>query len=92
MAKKKDTTLRCDFCGRSSDEVQLMLPGLNGCICDECAERANEVAKEYLKKIKQLDVEEIDMASLPKPSEIHDFLDQYVIGQERAKKYLSVAV
>ena len=92
MAKKKDTNYRCDFCGRSSDEVRLMLPGLNGCICDECAEHANEVAKEYLRKLEHLEVEEIDMASLPKPNEIHAFLDQYVIGQERAKKYLSVAV
>ena len=69
-----------------------MLPGLNGCICDECAEHANEVAKEYLRRLEHLEVEEIDMASLPKPNEIHAFLDQYVIGQERAKKYLSVAV
>ena len=92
MAKKKDTNYRCDFCGRSSDEVRLMLPGLNGCICDECAEHANEVAKEYLRRLEHLEVEEIDMASLPKPNEIHAFLDQYVIGQERAKKYLSVAV
>ncbi len=92
MAKKKDNNYRCDFCGRSSDEVRLMLPGLNGCICDECAEHANEVAKEYLRRLEHLEVEEIDMASLPKPNEIHAFLDQYVIGQERAKKYLSVAV
>jgi ATP-dependent Clp protease ATP-binding subunit ClpX len=92
MAKKKDTNYRCDFCGRSSDEVRLMLPGLNGCICDECAEHANEVAKEYLRRLEHLEVEEIDIASLPKPNEIHAFLDQYVIGQERAKKYLSVAV
>ncbi len=69
-----------------------MLPGLNGCICDECAEHANEVAKEYLRRLEHLEVEEIDIASLPKPNEIHAFLDQYVIGQERAKKYLSVAV
>ena len=92
MAKKKDNNYRCDFCGRSSDEVRLMLPGLNGCICDECAEHANEVAKEYLRRLEHLEVEEIDMASLPKPNEIHAFLDQYVIGQEKAKKYLSVAV
>ena len=92
MAKKKETTLRCDFCGRGNDEVRLLLPGLNGCICDECAERANEIAKEYLQKHRQADSEEIDMDSLPKPSEIHAFLDQYVIGQEKAKKYLSVAV
>ena len=43
MAKKKDTTLYCSFCGRSDREVELMLPGMNGCICNDCAERAVEL-------------------------------------------------
>lgn len=89
---KKEPELRCSFCGRSEREVELMLPGMNGCICNECAERADQLAKEYLDKMYKTDGEDIDLKSLPKPSEIKDFLDQYVIGQDDAKKYLSVAV
>ncbi len=92
MAKKKDNGLHCSFCGRGEYEVSLLLPGIEGCICDECAERANEVAKEYLAKANHAMMEDIDMATLPKPNEIKEFLDQYVIGQETAKRYLSVAV
>ena len=51
MAKKKDTTLYCSFCGRSDREVELMLPGMNGCICNDCAERAVELSREYLNKM-----------------------------------------
>ena len=94
MAKKNNNTpsMRCDFCGRSEREVQLLLPGLNGCICNECAERANEIAKEYLQQAQKQSMTQIDLATLPKPKEIKEFLDCYVIGQERAKQYLSVAV
>lgn len=94
MAKKNNNTpsMRCDFCGRSEHEVQLLLPGLNGCICNECAERANEIAKEYLQQAQKQSMTQIDLATLPKPKEIKEFLDCYVIGQERAKQYLSVAV
>ncbi len=69
-----------------------MLPGLNGCICNDCAERAHEVAQEYLAQARSAHVDDIDIASLPKPDQIKEFLDQYVIGQDNAKKYLSVAV
>lgn len=92
MAKKKDTGLRCSFCGRGEHEVSLLLPGMDGCICDECAERANEIAHEYLQQMKHAGIEDIDVATLPKPNEIKNFLDQYVIGQENAKRYLAVAV
>ena len=92
MAKKKDTGLRCSFCGRGEREVSLLLPGMDGCICDECAERANEIAHEYLQQMKHAGIEDIDVATLPKPNEIKNFLDQYVIGQENAKRYLAVAV
>lgn len=92
MAKKKDTGLRCSFCGRGEREVSLLLPGIDGCICDECAERANEIAHEYLQQMKHAGIEDIDVATLPKPNEIKNFLDQYVIGQENAKRYLAVAV
>ena len=93
MAKKQNSQLlRCDFCGRSELEVELLLPGPNACICNECAERAVEVTKEYRKKLSTESVTDIDLESLPKPVEIKEFLDQYVIGQEQAKQYLSVAV
>ena len=90
MAKKE--TMRCDFCGRSQREVDLLIPGLNGFICNECAERANEISKEYLGKMQESLLSDLDLKELPKPQEIKEYLDQYVIGQERAKKYLSVAV
>ncbi len=90
MAKKE--TMRCDFCGRSQREVDLLIPGLNGFICNECAERANEISKEYLGKMQESLLSDLDLKELPKPQEIKEYLDQYVIGQESAKKYLSVAV
>ena len=90
MAKRE--MMRCDFCGRNQREVDLLIPGLNGYICNECAEKASEIAKEYLNKIGDSMLSEIDIKSLPKPTEIKEYLDQYVIGQDSAKKYLSVAV
>ena len=91
MAKRRNEE-SCSFCGRSQSEVALLLPGLNGFICDECAERADEIAKEYLNQARKLAVEDVDLNSVPKPEQIKDYLDQYVIGQEQAKKYLAVAV
>ncbi len=92
MAKKKQhSELTCSFCGRSGDEVGLLLPGMNGCICDECAERANEIIAEYLKKEKASG-SALQLDKLPTPEEIKQHLDEYVIGQDNAKKYLSVAV
>ena len=90
MAKKGE--MFCSFCGRSEREVKLLMPGINGCICDECAERAHEISLEYLDQQMQRQVKELDVTTLPKPHEIKEYLDQYVIGQETAKKYLSVAV
>lgn len=91
MAKKKQGEMTCSFCGRSDQEVTLLLPGMNGCICDECAERANEIVHEYLHRNKA-EADNFDMGKLPTPAEIKENLDQYVIGQDTAKKYLSVAV
>ena len=93
MAKKRtNETLYCSFCGRSDREVELMLPGMNGCICNDCAERAVELTREYLAKVSASNLSDLDMDSLPKPEEIKAYLDEYVIGQETAKRYLSVAV
>lgn len=87
MAKTSDT---CTFCGRSSRNVRLLINGINGAICDECAARAYDIVKEQLKAEKStLDLEQKD---LPKPEDIKTFLDQYVIGQDDAKRYLAVSV
>lgn len=94
MAKKKDDELYCSFCGRSSREVTLIMPGLDGCICNECAEQADELAKQFLAKRRSEASEAVaeSIKDIPTPHEINDYLNQYVIGQESAKKYLSVAV
>lgn len=84
--------MHCDFCGRSQNEVELLIPGMNGYICNECAEKANDIAREYLGKISNAMLDDINLSELPKPKEIKAYLDEYVIGQENAKKYLSVAV
>ena len=90
MAKKE--SMRCSFCGRTESEVKLMMPGYNGCICNDCAEMAYNIAKEQLEKNNNVSPEDINLDQIPKPTEIKQYLDQYVIGQESAKKYLSVAV
>jgi ATP-dependent Clp protease ATP-binding subunit ClpX len=84
MAGKK-----CSFCGREEKEVNLLLAGITGHICENCVEQAGQIIKEELKKKGSFDLPELQ---LRKPSEIKEFLDQYVIGQSEAKKYLSVAV
>ena len=80
--------LVCSFCGKSQDEVRKLIAGPTVYICDECIELCNEIIAE---ECEQEDHRK-RAASLPKPHEIKDFLDEYVIGQERAKKMLSVAV
>ncbi len=82
----------CSFCGRAEHEVSLLLPGVNGFICNECAERAHELSQEFLNKFNEAKLTDLDFDTLPKPLEIKNYLDQYVIGQETAKRYLSVAV
>ena len=82
---------RCSFCGRAEDEVGLLITGMNGCICNECAAQANEIVKESMKKA-GAGVPDLKWDELPRPKEIKEFLDQYVIGQDDAKRYLSVAV
>ena len=90
MAKKTETY--CSFCGRSSREVDLLMPGINGCICSDCAAQAYEISREYLAEKGKDKVKDIDINDVPKPVAIKEYLDQYIIGQERAKKYISVAV
>jgi len=80
---------KCSFCGREKKEVNLLIAGMEGHICDSCVEQAHSIVEEEFKKDETFDTKGL---KLLKPIEIKDFLDQYVIGQEHAKKILSVAV
>ena len=82
---------KCSFCGRFENEVGFLITGMNGCICDSCSEQAYEITKEALRQ-SQGKAEELNLKELPKPQQIKEFLDEYVIGQDDAKRYLSVAV
>lgn len=86
----KKSKRRCSFCGRSEDEVGFLITGVNGCICDSCSEQAHEIVQEAMRQ--KGSNTDLNLAELPKPKDIKDFLDQYVIGQDDAKRYLSVAV
>src|SRR3972149_5548070 len=80
---------RCSFCGRDKKEVELLIAGGSGHICNSCIDQAYEIVQEEARAKNNFDVDQI---KLIKPNEIKVFLDQYVIGQEDAKKILSVAV
>jgi len=79
--------LYCSFCGKSQHEVRKLIAGPSVYICDECVELCNDIIREELEEVGSSDNEQ-----LPKPKDIHSFLDDFVIGQEHAKKVLSVAV
>src|SRR5882762_3536257 len=79
--------VKCSFCGKSQKQVKKLIAGPGVYICDECIDLCNEIIEEELSESSELKFDE-----LPKPREIFDFLEQYVIGQEAAKKALSVAV
>ena len=81
---------RCSFCGRTEDEVNFLITGMYGFICDDCARQAYDIVQETQRKSKG--VPSLNLDELPKPQEIKAFLDQYVIGQDDAKRYLSVSV
>jgi ATP-dependent Clp protease ATP-binding subunit ClpX len=80
---------KCSFCGREKKEVNLLIAGIDGHICDRCAEQAHSIILEEMKKDSGFVLDDI---KLLKPQEIKNFLDQYVIGQDQAKKILSVSV
>mgnify|MGYP005889871683 CR=1 FL=1 len=93
MADSKRNKNRCSFCGRTEDEVGFLITGMNGYICDSCATQAYEITQEALGGAKRSGAAtKLNLRELPKPLEIKEFLDQYVIGQDDAKKVLSVAV
>ncbi len=79
--------LKCSFCGKSQKQVKKLIAGPGVYICDECIDLCNEIIEEEL-----AEAGEVKLDELPKPAEIHDFLDQYVVGQGQTKRTLSVAV
>lgn len=88
MAKNDDRKqLKCSFCGKTQDQVKRLIAGPGVYICDECIELCSEIISDEFE-----DDVQTDLTSLPKPLEIKNYLDQYVIGQDDAKKSLSVAV
>lgn len=96
MASKKN---RCLLCNRTEDEVPMMITGATGFICSDCVAKAYEMISEYAPEILHTDSSKsgkdaptLDMKKVPKPKEIKEYLDQYIIGQDAAKRYLSVAV
>lgn len=83
---------KCSFCGRSEKDVSLLITGLNGYICSDCAVQAYQIVEEAFPSGKSSKATAIEWKKLPKPMQIKEFLDQYVIGQDDAKRQLAVAV
>src|SRR6202023_1538768 len=79
--------LKCSFCGKSQKQVKKLIAGPGVYICDECIDLCNEIIEEEL-----ADADEVKLDELPKPAEIREFLEGYVIGQDTAKRTLAVAV
>ena len=87
----------CSFCGRAEKDVNFIITGLNGFICDQCAQQAYQIVVEAgigpdATKRKRRNGFDVELTKVPKPTEIKEYLDEYIIGQDEAKKYLSVAV
>ncbi|SKB70399.1 ATP-dependent Clp protease ATP-binding subunit ClpX [Soonwooa buanensis] len=80
---------QCSFCGRKRNEVQTLISGQNGFICENCIEQAHNIIKD---SVKQMGDTGFTMEELAKPKQIKEFLDEYIIGQDQAKKQLSIAV
>src|SRR3954453_11434933 len=86
--KRENHTLCCSFCGKSQKEVKKLIAGPTVYICDECIGLCNDIIAEEIEKEDQA----YGSSSIPKPAQIKKVLDEYVIGQDRAKKILAVAV
>ena len=93
MAGRNDDKFRCSFCGKPQEQVRKLIAGPNGAyICDECVDICAEIIEEELEDEDAAGYDETEQINLLKPEELKAFLDEYVIGQEQAKKVLSVAV
>ncbi|MGD8352074.1 MAG: ATP-dependent Clp protease ATP-binding subunit ClpX [Nitrospirota bacterium] len=91
MAKREGESYKCSFCGRAQEEVKKLIAGPTVYICDECVGLCNEIIADEL-KLEEAEVADHQIPRLPTPREINDSLDEYVVGQDRAKRILSVAV
>ena len=96
MATIDDSRLKCSFCGKTQEQVKKLIAGPDVYICDECVELCNEILdEEFLEnkeKTEDKETKETDITKVPKPAEIKKYLDDFIIGQDDAKKALSVAV
>src|SRR5574344_1513505 len=98
MSKIDDSRLKCSFCGKTQDQVKKLIAGPEVYICDECVELCNEILDEEFFEGKEKEngeegeAAEVKEKPIPKPHEIKAYLDEYIIGQDEAKKVLSVAV
>lgn len=96
MSKSDDNRLKCSFCGKSQDQVKKLIAGPEVYICDECVDLCNEILDEEFFEAKESGDGELSdvpkLTDIPKPKEIKEYLDNYIIGQDEAKKILSVAV
>lgn len=96
MSTTDDNRLKCSFCGKTQEQVKKLIAGPDVYICDECVELCNEILdEEFLEnkeKPEEKEIKETDITKVPKPHEIKKYLDEYIIGQDDAKKVLSVAV
>ncbi|MBO6087743.1 AAA family ATPase, partial [bacterium] len=96
MPKHDDSILKCSFCGKSQDQVKKLIAGPEGVyICDECVELCNQILDEEFFENKEKEenaITEKEENPIPKPHEIKAYLDEYIVGQDDAKKVLSVAV
>ncbi len=92
MTRMEEKNVRCSFCGRDKSEALILIAGIDGHICEVCVEQATDIVKEELFSNKEKEKNKFLLPSNLTPAKIKEYLDEYVIGQDEAKKFLSVAV